>query len=418
MKPSPTAVLLLLTNLRLLDYDNDSEGSYPITPDIFTSLKNKGKAFEHIVYHLLKTLDPEECAIVRKFCPYMPMHRNANYLNNKKRLEGCWPIYEPVQSRELRNIVFKWLTDLKKSGQMGGNILVRRTLLDDCSGERYEELLLSLSTMVLRNQIEKGNFQDANRDTFGLYNSTGASETPAWLGANRWLNAAYKQTSSLAPSSGTLRVLVLAHQSSITRLLFTRRLSKSQWSSFNSFLNTKQALLSEGLSQLTTNESPEALPRGYEDEVSRKWRNNWLGDHRWLDILLRGDPEHMRDRFFELPFEKALAKHHHFKNGLLETVNGEVSLRALEKQVQDQKSRLGGLQQMRQEALRAGPSSAVTIFPTKGTDRETQVEEKDLKVAFDQHQVGILNHLLPEMVFCFFLADISLAFAHWPTEDC
>lgn len=76
MKPSPTAVLLLLTNLRLLDYDNISEESFPITPDIFTSLKNKGKAFEYIVYHLLNTLDPEECAIVRNFSPfYMLMYR-------------------------------------------------------------------------------------------------------------------------------------------------------------------------------------------------------------------------------------------------------------------------------------------------------------------------------------------------------
>lgn len=64
MKPSPTAVSLLLTNLRLLDYDS-SEEFFPITPDVFTSLKNKGKAFEHIVYHLLYTLDPEECDIVR-----------------------------------------------------------------------------------------------------------------------------------------------------------------------------------------------------------------------------------------------------------------------------------------------------------------------------------------------------------------
>lgn len=67
MKSSPTAVSLLLTNLRLLNYDNDSEESFPITPDVFTSLKNKGKAFEHIVYHLLRILNPEECALVCGF---------------------------------------------------------------------------------------------------------------------------------------------------------------------------------------------------------------------------------------------------------------------------------------------------------------------------------------------------------------
>jgi hypothetical protein len=61
MKPSPT-VSLLLTNLRLLDYDF---GAFPITPDVFTSLTNKGKAFEYIIYHLFNVFDPEECALVR-----------------------------------------------------------------------------------------------------------------------------------------------------------------------------------------------------------------------------------------------------------------------------------------------------------------------------------------------------------------
>ena len=84
MKPSP-AVSLLLTNLRLLDYygangdgsdshshshsdprsDSKSDsGVFPITPAVFTSLTNKGKAFEHIIYHLFHTFDPDECALV------------------------------------------------------------------------------------------------------------------------------------------------------------------------------------------------------------------------------------------------------------------------------------------------------------------------------------------------------------------
>jgi hypothetical protein len=63
MKSSP-AVSLLLTNLRLLDYDFDSSTSFSITPDVFTSLTNKGKAFEHIIHHLFRTFDPDECALV------------------------------------------------------------------------------------------------------------------------------------------------------------------------------------------------------------------------------------------------------------------------------------------------------------------------------------------------------------------
>jgi len=65
-------------------------------------------------------------------------------------------------------VVFKWLTDLKRAGQLG-NILVRKTLLDDCSGERYEELLLALSTTVLRDRIENGFFKDVVQGTYGAW---------------------------------------------------------------------------------------------------------------------------------------------------------------------------------------------------------------------------------------------------------
>lgn len=83
-------------------------------------------------------------------------------------MQGCWPIYEPAQSRELRNVVFKWLDDIKKSGRLAG-VLIRRTTLDDCCGQRYEELLLALSTMVLRDKIEAGGWE-------GYLPSTGMSE--------------------------------------------------------------------------------------------------------------------------------------------------------------------------------------------------------------------------------------------------
>lgn len=172
MKSPPTAVSLLLTNLQLLDYDNDPEQSFPINSDVFTSLKNKGKAFEHIAYHLFHILDPEECALVCGFHPtaWSKINKEIMLITDQyQRLDTCWPIFEPAQSRELRNVIFKWLSDLKKNGQLGGNVLVRRTLLDDCSGDRYEELLLALSTYVLRSQLEKGNIQNAICKTFGAF---------------------------------------------------------------------------------------------------------------------------------------------------------------------------------------------------------------------------------------------------------
>jgi hypothetical protein len=214
--------------------------------------------------------------------------------------------------------------------------------------------------------------------------------------ANHRNAPAYNQTSSPAPSSRALTALILAYQASLSRLLHNRRLSKSQWASFSSFLDAKETeitALAQSLSRTSVEGTPAPLPRGYEEDVLRKWRNNWLGDPRWLDILLKGDPEFTRDQFFELPFEKALTKHYHFKNGLIGPKSGDVSLKALEKQVQEQRMRLGELRQLRREALRAS-SIMRTSSPVKpAAEADEQTEKKEHKVIFEQHQVSILLHL-------------------------
>jgi hypothetical protein len=56
-----------------------------------------------------------------------------------------------VQSREFRNIAFKWLEQLRKESV---HVLLldapmRRSYFDECRGERYEQILCSFSSMVL-----------------------------------------------------------------------------------------------------------------------------------------------------------------------------------------------------------------------------------------------------------------------------
>ncbi|GAO47378.1 hypothetical protein SAICODRAFT_8923 [Saitoella complicata NRRL Y-17804] len=127
---------LILDNLRLLGVLDKAQKEHEldIAPETFTSVKNKGKAMEVIVYHLFKELSLGEC---------------------RKRFDQCWPIYQPIQSKEFRNVAFKWLSDLKQSGALGPTI-VRRSLLEDCQGERYEELILAFSSYVLRESLMRG----------------------------------------------------------------------------------------------------------------------------------------------------------------------------------------------------------------------------------------------------------------------
>ncbi|RPB26029.1 hypothetical protein L211DRAFT_71691 [Terfezia boudieri ATCC MYA-4762] len=350
MKASP-AVSLLLTNLQLLDYYS-SDGAFPISIETFTSLKNKGKAFEHIVHHLFHVYQPTEAAT---------------------RFQACWPIYEPIQSKELRNIAFKWLSDLKKSGQLqtGGNVVIRRSLLDDCSGEKYEELLLALSTMVLRNQVEREVFHDKKRQTI-----------------------AYKQCTMHTPSLGLLTPLTLAHQSSLTRLLASRNASKTQWATFMSLLRDRETELRRISPQLPQESVIIQDSDLGEDEVTSKWTSNWLGEDRWLEVLLHGDSEFYKDKLLELGYEKAIAKHQLFLGGdgigkaAASTVSA-VGLKAFEKQVEEQKKRVGELRKMREGAtrslgeVRCEPQDVTEKIPMRGDVPSPQ--SRGLHITFGHH---------------------------------
>lgn len=47
-----------------------------------------------------------------------------------------WPVHDPKQAREFRNICFKWLEVLKKSNVIPPTVPIRRSYLEECKGER------------------------------------------------------------------------------------------------------------------------------------------------------------------------------------------------------------------------------------------------------------------------------------------
>lgn len=122
---------LLVNNLSLLGIDV-VRPDIPISSRTFTNLENNKRASEVIFYHLLKFLDAQVC---------------------KERLSRLYPCDEIPKAKEFRNVVYKWLSDLKRE-RLLGPITVRRSMLDDCAGERYEDLLLTLSALVYTRHVK------------------------------------------------------------------------------------------------------------------------------------------------------------------------------------------------------------------------------------------------------------------------
>jgi hypothetical protein len=97
------------------------------------------------------------------------------------------------QPREYRSAAYKWLEELKKDNRLVGDIVLRRSYLEDCRGERLvimndgficsdfdltlailliriEKIMMALSTLVLKTTMErKQEFSDGMIHNIGHF---------------------------------------------------------------------------------------------------------------------------------------------------------------------------------------------------------------------------------------------------------
>ncbi|KAF2971048.1 hypothetical protein GQX73_g2443 [Xylaria multiplex] len=141
-------VLLFLTNLRLLDLD--LEPDWPdITPATFSAKdavggqKKRIQCVEWALYQLFSLWD----------------HNDA-----QNKLRPFYPPADQVQSINLRAALVRSLEAAKKNGVLGRDVLIRKTMLDECKGERLEEVLAVFSSAVLKKLKKKKAAREKYRD--------------------------------------------------------------------------------------------------------------------------------------------------------------------------------------------------------------------------------------------------------------
>ncbi|KAK6531618.1 hypothetical protein TWF694_002798 [Orbilia ellipsospora] len=234
-----TPVTLLLTNLRLLDLPVLSD--LAINEETFSLGKNKSKAFEHIAHHIFDRYDPVE---------------------SKSRFAGSWPIYEPAQSKIFRAAAINWLNDLKKTGALHNTAIIRKSMFDECHGERYEELLLSLSTMALKKVVER----DHNE---ALKNSK-----------------AFEEALTAQPDLETTTVLNLAYQTSLKNILQRRFVDKKKWFLASRRLEERDQSVSDREQATELARESRVKLNTKEKDITSIWEKNWVGDQSVYRLLL------------------------------------------------------------------------------------------------------------------------------------
>lgn len=339
-------VALFLTNLRLLDLD-----LVPDWPDInLLTFTNKDLAQGQ-----KKRIQCVEWALYQLFCLWDPEEA-------RNKLQPFFPPLDQVQSLNLRASLLRCLEQVKKNGVLGRDTILRKTMLDECKGERLEEVLAVFSSAVLKKLVAE---EQLNSNGCPIAAQTLALENRGYSGERV-----------------ELATLLLAHKVSLKGKLTQRKAAKAQYIDFAELLDLKERRIARRHEQVKTEAGQSKIPRLSEDaklDIRRMVRNNWSGNERWMEALLYGDAKSARDGLLTAPFDRVWRRVQSNRLGELEDKSGGL-LEQLDGRVRTQQERLGKWQTFRKEMF----GNDVSEAQNKGDERLGR--QKGFDLGFGAHE--------------------------------
>lgn len=238
---------------------------------------------------------------------------------------------------------------MKKNGDLGREIVVRKTMLDDCKGEKFEELLAGFSTAVLRKLVAVSVDERLYNPAMKLSNATIMTPT---------------DYQNLLP-------LILAHQTSLSSAGERHARVRDVYDRFSQLLDDKKIDLAE-----RAGKPPIDLGVSHSDphRLVHEVRTNWLGSQKWATAILEGGSETSSEAFLELPFREALVRAGDLSSGKTNTGLGHDLVFDLEARVLLQRSRLHKWHEYNRS------------FSGQGNPNGTAADSKEPRVTFRDHQ--------------------------------
>ncbi|KAK4959888.1 hypothetical protein LTR10_002776 [Elasticomyces elasticus] len=273
-KPSPPSpsISLLLTTAHLLDLsllpDWPSITPLTLTPHSDARLRIRGTEF--LLYHFFHLYSPPLTA---------------------EKLTPFYPPLEPIQSLNLRAALFRCLTELKKTGVLPKEVVLRKSMLDDCVDGKFWEVCAAFSGVVLRKVVA------GRKLTFRRLRQGGP--VAERLGVKGTLGKG---------EEGLVEGLVVAHRVGLKGLVGERREKRVMYRDVWNVLEAKAAEL-EGRKQRVRDWGREKVSMARREElegVERCVMKGWVGDAELRDVLLAARVTN-GDAVLDLPLDK-LAK--------------------------------------------------------------------------------------------------------------
>lgn len=342
----PSYVALFITNLRLLDLDlrddwPDISAVTFSTKDAQQNQKKRIQCVEWALFHLFAIWDPEE---------------------TRNKLQPFFPPLEPLQSLNLRTALFRCLDQAKKNGVLGRDTVLRKTMLDECKGERLEEILAVFSNVVLKKAVQN--------DTSGRYEALAqglALENFSYTGERTILSA-----------------LILAHKKSLRRHIDEKNNLRAKYTEFSKILDLSEERTSKRRAELDHDKiegegHPELSDRDLRS-LQNRVRKNWSGSNEWLETILYGDNRPGREGLLAKRFDILWDQIEAGTVAEIEGKNDAGLVERLEARVQNQESRLARWQEFGRTLTKNGTKSPIKKV------QAASVEAKGIKLGFNDHQ--------------------------------
>lgn len=234
-------------------------------------------------------------------------------------------------------------------------------MLDECKGERLEEILAVFSNAVLKKVLQERAISPdsiAQQLSFENFSYTGERTV--------------------------LSTLILAHKVSLHKQLSQKNNARAQYADFSDLLNLndrriarRQEELKQFIEERGTCDSISGKEiRSLQDDV----RKNWSGSNEWMETLLYGDSKAPRDALLGTQFDTVWK---HVESGSIGDIEGKQHIGLVEQldaRIRDQESRLARWQNFGRTLSKPENPS-----PSKKGQR-IELEKKRIDLGFSQHQ--------------------------------
>ena len=282
-----------------------------------------------------------------------------------QKLRPFFPPLDQVQSLNLRAALLRGLEQAKKNGILGRDAVVRKTMLDECKGDRLEEVLAAFSSAVLKKLVAERSLNG------GLEYRPTISEK---LALENW---------GYTGDRATLNVLILAHKVSLSSLLADKNTARQRYKEFEQLLSSKENILARRREQASTSwKADERVSDSTTEKVRRILKTNWTGNERWIDSLLFSDTNPTNGGFLSRSFDDIWTDVEEGKVADLEDSNDGL-LDQLDERVRLQKIRLQKWNGYRERMF--------GMKPPASPPQESGRKPKDCAVQFNSHKKITIN---------------------------